>query len=100
MKKVFTAIAISMSAFMATTAMAGPNDHRDDRYPGRDCHAHDCHDDHHDRGRRDAVAAYAHASGYLAIRNALSTSYGRASVRHPNSVRYYPDRQSVASPPG
>ena len=32
MKKVFTAIAISMSAFMATTAMAGPNDHRDDRY--------------------------------------------------------------------
>lgn len=32
MKKVLTAIAISMSALMATTAMAAPNDHRDDRH--------------------------------------------------------------------
>lgn len=35
MKKLFTAIAISMSALMATTAMAAPQhyqDHRDNRY--------------------------------------------------------------------
>ena len=32
MKKVFTAIAISMSALLATSAMAAPNDHRDNRY--------------------------------------------------------------------
>ena len=79
--------------------LAVDDDRRDDRYQDRDCHAHGCHDD---RGYRDAVVAvgYERASGYPAIHSDLSTSYDHASYRHPNSARYYPDRQSVASPPG
>lgn len=35
MKKVLTTIAISMSALLASAAMAAPNDHRDNRYQSK-----------------------------------------------------------------
>lgn len=62
MKKLFTAIAISMSALMATTAMAAPQhsqDHRDSRYQSSKAAPHwnnkhqDARFDRHDRFERN-----------------------------------------------
>lgn len=59
MKKVFTAIAISMSALIATTAMAAPQqyqDHRDNRYQPTKPTSHWNHkqqDQRHDRFDRN-----------------------------------------------
>lgn len=54
MKKVLTAIAISMSALIATSAMAGSNDYRDQRYSNDRNNSHWNNNDRDHRYKNDS----------------------------------------------
>lgn len=95
MKKVLTAIAISMSALMATTAMAAPNDHRDNRaHPKAPSHWNNDHrdsrfDDHRNASRFD------NNSRYNSVNPSRHWRTGQALPRQFTSSRFEVNKQEL-----
>lgn len=96
MKKLFTALAISMSALVASTAMAGPNDHRDHRFQSKQPPAH-WNNQHKDPRFNDhrSASRYDNNGRYNSVNPSRHWRTGQALPRQFSSSRFEVDHREL-----